>query len=82
MGFDEAFHHLWGGEVRATWEGTEFHTLRQALESAESSGYPRPPLCSLYIDEVRAIWADIAERDDWTAFDEKVGAIRASALPA
>jgi uncharacterized protein YdiU (UPF0061 family) len=32
--------------------------------------------CSMHIDEVEAIWARIAEDDDWTAFDEKVAAIR------
>ena len=32
--------------------------------------------CSVHIDEVEAIWSDIAERDDWSAFDAKVAAIR------
>ena len=32
--------------------------------------------CSMHIEEVEAIWADISERDDWRAFEEKVGAIR------
>lgn len=31
---------------------------------------------SMLIDEVEAIWADIAERDDWSRFDAKVTAIR------
>ena len=81
VGYDEAFHHIWGGEVRGSFEGAEFVALQRALESAESAGHARPPLCSLYIDEVRAIWADIAERDDWSSFEDKVTAIRASRLP-
>jgi uncharacterized protein YdiU (UPF0061 family) len=32
--------------------------------------------CSLTIDEVERVWQAIAERDDWSAFDAKVGAIR------
>lgn len=34
---------------------------------------PAPP--SLIIDEVERIWSAIAERDDWSALDEKVAAI-------
>ncbi|MEO7634465.1 MAG: selenoprotein O, partial [Sphingomicrobium sp.] len=33
--------------------------------------------CSLHIAEVEAIWAAIAERDDWQPFNDKVTAIRA-----
>ena len=32
--------------------------------------------CSMHIDEVEAIWAPIAEADDWSAFDAKVAAVR------
>ena len=32
--------------------------------------------CSMHIDEVEAIWAAIAERDDWQPFEEKVRAVR------
>ena len=32
--------------------------------------------CSMHIDEVEAIWAAIAERDDWSLLDAKVAAIR------
>jgi hypothetical protein len=30
----------------------------------------------MHIDEVEAIWAAIDQRDDWSAFDAKVAAIR------
>ena len=33
--------------------------------------------CSMHIEEVEAIWAPIAERDDWSALYAKVDAIRA-----
>lgn len=32
--------------------------------------------CSLLIDEIEAIWAAIAERDDWTPLHTKIAAIR------
>jgi len=32
--------------------------------------------CSMHIDEVEAIWAAIAERDDWSPLTTKVEAIR------
>jgi hypothetical protein len=32
--------------------------------------------CSMHIDEVEAIWARIAEADDWSALHSKVEAIR------
>jgi len=35
-----------------------------------------PSPCSLHIEEVEAIWAPIADGDDWSAFDAKVAAIR------
>ena len=35
-----------------------------------------PAPCSMHIEEVERIWSDIAERDDWQAFNNKVKAIR------
>ncbi len=32
--------------------------------------------CSMAIDEVEAIWARIAEEDDWSDFEAKIAAIR------
>ncbi|MEO8618053.1 MAG: protein adenylyltransferase SelO family protein [Sphingomicrobium sp.] len=32
--------------------------------------------CSMAIDEVEAIWATIADHDDWSAFEAKIAAIR------
>ncbi|MGE0596813.1 MAG: protein adenylyltransferase SelO family protein [Hyphomonadaceae bacterium] len=36
------------------------------------SYFQRPAPCTLLIEEVEAIWAPIAERDDWSAFDAKL----------
>ena len=33
--------------------------------------------CSMLIDEVEAIWARIAEQDDWSALHAKVAQVRA-----
>jgi uncharacterized protein YdiU (UPF0061 family) len=38
----------------------------------EHSYFARPAPCTMLIDEVEAIWAAIAERDDWSAFGEKL----------
>ena len=32
--------------------------------------------CAMHIDEVEAIWAAIAERDDWGPFEAKIAAVR------
>ena len=34
-----------------------------------------PGVCAMLIDEVEAIWAAIAEQDDWAPFDAKIAAI-------
>ena len=38
--------------------------------------FNRAEPCTMLIDEVEAIWARIAEADDWSALEEKLGAIR------
>lgn len=38
--------------------------------------FRRPKPCSLLIDEIEAIWAPIAERDDWSLFETKIEDIR------
>ena len=37
--------------------------------------FARPAPCTMLIDEVEAIWAPIAEADDWSAFHAKLAAI-------
>lgn len=62
-----------------------FLPLRRALESYAPAAperladpyFARPAPCSLLIDEIEALWAAIAERDDWGPFEAKVAEIRA-----
>ncbi len=49
-----------------------FYQPRKARDHAYWSGEP----CSMLIDEVEAIWASIAESDDWAPLEAKVAAIR------
>ena len=55
-------------ELAATLKGRERLPTHPYWSDAEP--------CSMHIDEVEAIWSDIAERDDWSAFENKVAAIR------
>ncbi len=61
----------------------DFAPVRALLEA----GLPREPArldhaffagapCTLLIEDVEAVWAPIAERDDWSAFEAKIAAIR------
>lgn len=66
------------------YDGPAFRALRDALGSCEPDrptrlDHPRfawPGPEEMLYDEVEAIWAPIAEADDWTAFDGKVAAVR------
>jgi uncharacterized protein YdiU (UPF0061 family) len=52
--------------ARPDWMEHPAHTQRHA--------------CDMLIDEVEAIWAPIAARDDWSAFEAKIAALRDLAL--
>ena len=76
---DRVFHDAFGGSL-PTGYGSDWDELRDAL-----AGYaPRKPRdeywagepCSMLIEEVEAIWAAIAERDDWAPLHAKVANIR------
>ncbi|MCA9690669.1 MAG: YdiU family protein [Myxococcales bacterium] len=72
------------GPGAAGYRGDAFAELRGRLDPYE----PRPDArlddpyfagdgpCSLLIDEIEAIWAAIAERDDWAPLERKVASIR------
>jgi uncharacterized protein YdiU (UPF0061 family) len=57
-----------------------FRALAKTLEGRERARshpyWSDAAPCSMHIDEVEAIWASIAERDDWQPFNDKVTAIR------
>jgi len=79
---DRFFFDWRGGRVPddPPYAGGAFGELRPLMEERRrlptheywSDGQP----CSLHIEEVEAIWAPIAQGDDWSAFAAKVAAIR------
>ena len=67
------------GEYRGeAFAGLKLHLVgREPLPHALDHDYWRDDRpCSMHIDEVEAIWAAIAERDDWAPFEAKIAAIR------
>jgi len=58
----------------------EFRELAQLLAGRETERshpyWSDPAPCSMYIEEVEAIWSAIAENGDWRPFDEKIRAVR------
>ena len=81
VGIDRFFFDAFGGDLPETY-GEPWADVRAALASYEprkdrSHAYWSGEPCSMLIDEVEAIWAPIAEHDDWTLLNAKVAAIRA-----
>ena len=66
-----------GGEL---YSGEEFRKLARMLEGRSTTVthkyWSEDAPCSMHIGEVEAIWAAIAERDDWQPFNDKVAAVR------
>jgi uncharacterized protein YdiU (UPF0061 family) len=58
----------------------EFGELRSLLAGRQKQlthvYWTDPAPCSMHIEEVEAIWAAIADNDDWTPFESKIEAIR------
>ena len=80
-GIDLFFHDAFGGVLPPAY-GPEWDTVRTMLaahapRSDRTHPYWQGAPCAMLIDEVEAIWAAIAERDDWRPFHAKVDAIRA-----
>ena len=81
VGIDRFFHDAFGGALPASY-GADWDELRAALagytpRKARDLAYWSGEPCSMLIDEVEAIWAAIAENDDWGPLERKVAAIRA-----
>ncbi|MEH3106392.1 MAG: YdiU family protein [Sphingomonas fennica] len=84
VGIDRLFFDWRGGRRPAEgYDGPIFDTLAEAagghapLPGARAHAYWSDPApCSMLIDEVEAIWAPIAEADDWAPFDAKIAAVR------
>ncbi len=61
----------------APWDEARAALDRYAPRAPRTHAYWRGEApCSMLIDEVEAIWARIAENDDWSALDVKVAQIR------
>ena len=79
---DRFFFDWRGGNDPGTdrYPGPEFRELAALLDGRTAkethSYWSDEAPCSLHIDEVEAIWAAIADEDDWQPFDNKVKAIR------
>jgi uncharacterized protein YdiU (UPF0061 family) len=69
----------------ALYDAPSFAPLRRGIDARESVNpqrladpyFSRATPVDLLIEEVEALWAEIAERDAWTAFDAKVADVRA-----
>ena len=67
------------------YQGEAFDAFRFALfeheperpERLEHPAFAAPEPQEMLIDEVEAIWAAVAERDDWTPFNDKLARIEA-----
>ena len=84
---DRFFFDWRGGRLRTQaaqerYFGEEWSKFRALIASHARDGATEHPYwmreapCSMHIDEVEAIWAAIAERDDWSPLTTKVEAIR------
>ena len=66
------------------YQGDKLAAVRRTMEPYEPAFperlqhpyFKRPSPCSMLIDEIEAIWAAIAERDDWSAFERKIEDVR------
>ncbi len=66
------------------YSGETFKALQDCLEKFEVKSsekqqaeyFKRDRPCSLLIDELEAIWLPIAEKDNWSLFEEKLQSIR------
>jgi uncharacterized protein YdiU (UPF0061 family) len=82
---DRFFFDWRGGQLRADrpeYAHEGFAAFNTTIRNYEASATLAAPYwhdaepCSMHIDEVEAIWARIAEADDWSALHSKVEAIR------
>jgi uncharacterized protein YdiU (UPF0061 family) len=72
-----------GGPRAAAYAGEAFDAFRAAIapyapdrpERLEAAYFGRPEPEELLYDEIEALWAPIAERDDWSAFQAKLARI-------
>ena len=81
VGIDRFFFDAFGGDLPAGYD-EPWAELRAALagyppRKARDHAYWSGEPCSMLIDEVEAIWAPIADADDWSSLHAKVAQVRA-----
>jgi serine/tyrosine/threonine adenylyltransferase len=81
----DRFYFDWmGGQVRddTLYKGDAFSAFREGVaayapaRTRDHRYWQRQSPCSLFIDEVEAIWAPIAGGDDWSVLTAKIAEIR------
>jgi protein adenylyltransferase len=70
-----AAEHYRRADFTAVRAGLDARTPAARPAGLELAYFQRAAPCSMLIDEVEAIWAPIAERDDWSLFEAKLAAI-------
>jgi uncharacterized protein YdiU (UPF0061 family) len=76
------------GVRAAAYEGEQFRLFRELMRSYEperperlaAAYFAEPEPEELLYDQIEALWAPIAERDDWSAFQAKLARIEAARL--
>jgi uncharacterized protein YdiU (UPF0061 family) len=76
---DRFFHDAFGGVAPdgAAWDGLRAALVGYEPRKGRDDAYWTGEPCSMLIEEVEAIWAPIADADDWSAFEAKIAAVRA-----
>ena len=78
---DRFFFDAFGGRLPdsygAEWDEVRARLAAHAPRADRGHAYWQGEPCSMLIEEVEAIWADIDRADDWSAFHAKIAAIRA-----
>ena len=84
LGFDQIFHDLYGGSDRVggyandDWKPVlDMLAAAKPIHDMSHPYFARAGAVSMTIDEVEAIWAPIADADDWSALTRKIDDIRA-----
>lgn len=77
---DRFFFDAFGGSLPATygdaWDEVRTHLAAASPRKDRAHAYWSGEPCSMLIDEVEAIWAPIADGDDWSPLHAKIAAIR------
>jgi hypothetical protein len=70
-----------GAASRSAVAGSAVQAMRPAAAANLDHPYfAREQPCTMLIDEVEALWAPIAEADDWSALHAKLAAIETMAV--